>query len=135
MISRRPAFQNPFEQRVTLLRALAAPGPIVVSGNVLYLQLWYYAPAQLKGRLLYIADPASARRLTKSDTLDRGYLALTRWTALPVQEYETFVAMHHQFRVYAAGSGWLIQRLEEDGASFDPLDEDAGGRLYFVTLP
>jgi hypothetical protein len=82
---------------------------------------------------VYLADPESARRFTGSDTIDRGYLALARWVPLPVMSYAEFVSRQRAFTVYAAGSGWLIARLEEDGASLELAGAEAGGREYRVT--
>ena len=129
-----PPYQDPVENRIQLVAALRTPGPTVVSSSLTYLQLWYYTAPALRGRLTYLADPHAARGRTGSDTIDRGYLALARWTPVSVQRYDTFIATHPEFRVYSAGSGWLMDELEATGARIELLGPDAGGRLYRVVV-
>jgi hypothetical protein len=53
---------------------------VVDHGGVVYLDLWYYAPAGGGERAVYLADPAAELAFDRTDTVDRGYLALGRWT-------------------------------------------------------
>ena len=129
--SAKPA--NPVEQRPMLAATLSSHGRVVASGSLTFLQLWYYAPPMQRMRLLYIADPAIARHFTGSDTFDRGYLALSKWTAVPVEEYGPFVSRTAEFTVYALGSGWLLEKLREDGATVQLVGTEPGGRLYRVS--
>jgi hypothetical protein len=124
---------DPLAARPLLTEALSRPGPLVASGSLTYLQLWYYAPPLQRGRLTYLVDPVAAIRLTGSDTFDHGYLALARWTAVAVRPYQEFVDRHHEFRLYAAGSGWLLTALEEDGAVLELRGVEPGGRMFHVT--
>jgi hypothetical protein len=82
-----------------------------------------------------VADVENARRFMASDTIDRGYLALHRWTAVPIEPYDRFIAGHREFRVHEAGSGWLLRKLEEMGATRTDLGRGPGERLYLVQLP
>ena len=125
---------GPFEARPVLTAALKSPGPTAITGGLTYLQLWYYAPPELKPRLVYVADPPSARRLTRSDTIDLGLLALSRWTTVGAVPFDVFSAQHRTFRVYAYGSGWLLDRLRESGAELEERDAEASARLYLVRL-
>jgi hypothetical protein len=79
-----------------------------------------------------VADPESAITYTGSDTIDRGLLAIAGRTPVNVSDYGSFVARHPEFRVYTAGSGWVLDRLERAGAAIDPLAEEPGGRLLLV---
>ena len=123
---------NPLADRQLLVDALRGPGPVVASGSLTYLQLWYYAPPLERGRLTYLADSAAALRLTSSDTFDQGYLTLARWTAVSVQPYRTFVERYPEFRLYEAGSGWLLTALKEEGAILELRGVEPGGRIYQV---
>jgi hypothetical protein len=125
---------DPFEARPVLVDALKSPGPTAITGGLTYLQLWYYAPAALKPRLVYIADPSSARRLTGSDTIDLGLLALSRWTTVGAVPFAGFRLQHRTFRVYAYGSGWLLDRLRESGAELEEREAEASAQLYIVRL-
>lgn len=125
---------HPVNSRPTLVASLRSPGPTAVTGGLTYLQLWYYAPTDLKPRLTYIADPHYARRYTGSDTFDLGYLTLARWTAVNVARFDSFTANHREFRVYAFGSGWLLHKLQDADAQIDTLGSDPGARLLHVRL-
>ena len=129
-----PPYQDPVQNRTQLVASLRSPGPTVVSSSLTYLQLWYYTPPALRGRLIYLADPHAARARTGSDTIDRGYLALARWTPVSVQRYDMFIAKYPDFRVYSAGSGWLMDELDAIGARIELVGPDAGGRLYRVVV-
>jgi hypothetical protein len=129
-----PARVDPVRERPLLARQLAQPGPTVLTGSVLFLQLWYYTPARLRGHMVYVADPAAALHYTGSDTIDRGYLVLRRWSAVNVQEFVPFVAAHPRFRVHAEGSGWLLDKLYDAGAVIEPEESERGRSVYNVAL-
>jgi hypothetical protein len=110
----------------------AAVVVVCVSGGLMYLQFWCYAPPLLKQRLCYLADPDAARRLVDTDSIDNGLLALRRWTAVSVHDYDRFVEAHATFIVYGAGSGWVLQRLSESGASVRETGVELGAHIYEV---
>lgn len=132
--SDRPRFSNPVAERTVLNTSLRSPSPTVVSSSLRFLQLWFYSPPDLKVRMRYLVDPREALTRTGSDTIDRGYLALSRWTALPVEPYQHFTDTHSAFRVYEAGSGWLLGKLETDNALIEEVAQEPGAKLYQVTL-
>jgi hypothetical protein len=107
----------------------------VLAGGLPYLQLWYYTPAAQKARALYVADPGAELQQTQADTIDRGYLALSRWAPVPVLEYAGFVRDHRRFQLYLCGSDWLAMRLRSDGAAFTRTGHELGCWLYLVRLP
>jgi hypothetical protein len=123
---------DPVAQRPLLAGALTASSPLAASGSLTFLQFWYYAPPAQRDRFVYLADRLAARQWTGSDTFDRGYLALARWTPVPVKGYAKFVEQHAEFRVYAAGSGWLLDKLHEDGLREELLASEPGGRLFRI---
>jgi hypothetical protein len=126
---------NPIEDRTLLTSSFQSPGPTVISSSLQFLQYWYYLPPAFATRVCYLADPAQALSRTGSDTIDRGYLALSRWTAVPIQPYQTFLAQHRSFRVYEGGSGWLLDALRDLHARIDLIARSPEGRLYQVTMP
>lgn len=130
-----PALRDPFQTR-PLLRSAVMTGPSLISASSLqFLQYWYYAPAAQKARLRYLADADEARKYLQSDTIDRGYLSLRRWTAVPIEPYADYVAGHREFRVHEAGSGWLLLKLEAAGATKRELGKAPGERLFLVQMP
>jgi hypothetical protein len=130
-----PVYQDPVKGRTVLLAELRSPGPTVVASSLQFLQLWYYTPSEMRGRMRYLLDPAAALRYGHSDTIDLGYAALARWTALPVEPFDQFVAVHRSFRVYVAGSGWLLDKVRDARADIQEISREQGGELLVVTLP
>jgi hypothetical protein len=131
--SDRPRFRNPVAERAVFDASLRSPSLTVVSSSLQFLQLWFYSPPDLKGRMRYLVDPGEALKRTGSDTIDRGYLALSKWTALPVEPYQDFVNKHPSFRVYEAGSGWLLGTLQDADAVIEEIAHEPGARLYQIT--
>lgn len=127
---RHRPYPDPVAARPMLAKAAQAPGPIAVAGRLQFLQYWYYTPPDLRGRLVYLADPDAAVRFLGTDTIDRGYLALARWAPVPVHPYADFVHRHDGFRVYTGGSGWLLERLRRERWALDLLGREPGGELY-----
>lgn len=126
--------EDPVAARPLLVRSLEMPGRTVAAGQLWFLQLWFYAPPALKPRVVYLADPDLALRYTGSDIVDRNYMALARWTPVPIERFDTFVDHHTGFRVYSAGAGWLLDGLRDQGALVETVGSEAGGQLYQVTL-
>jgi hypothetical protein len=126
---------DPVAARPVFLSSLRSPGPTVVSSSLHFAQLWYYTPPEFQARLRYLADPDQALERTGADTIDRGYLALARWRRVPVEPYGRFVADYPDFRVYESGSGWLLGKLADSGASIEEIASEPGGRLYQVRIP
>jgi len=127
--------EDPIAARPLLVRSLEMPGRTVAAGQLWFLQLWFYAPAALKPRVVYLADPDLALRYTGSDVVDRNYVALARWTPVPIERFDTFVDRNAGFRVYSAGAGWLLDGLRDHGAILETAGSEAGGQLYQVTMP
>jgi hypothetical protein len=82
--------------------------------------------------MIYLADPESQARETGSDTLDRGYLALGRWTSLPAVPLAEFVRTHGVFFMYSLGPTWVEGSLARHGAVLTEVGRDAHGALYEV---
>ena len=131
----RTPYPNPVAERPALTGALQRGENVCITGGLMYLQFWYYAPTLLKPRLDYLVDPATARRLMGTDGVDNGLIALRRWSAVTALDYDRFVSDHGRFTVYRAGSGWLLDKLTESGASIREAGVELGFRIYDVVLP
>lgn len=128
-------FRSPLAGRVVLHEALGGPEPVAVTGGLVFLQLWYYTPSELRDRLVYVADPDAAFRVTGSNTIDGGLMALARWAPARVEPYDAFVAAHPSFVVYRYGSGWILEQLAEDGATLGAARTgDPGAALVPVRM-
>jgi hypothetical protein len=112
-----PSDGNPFE-RETILRDALNRGPVVIPDGQLYLQMWYYAPAQYRSRLIFLADSAAAVKYMGYDTIDGGLLALRGWADVKVVEYAEFARGTREFTLYQTSlrPGWVLARVVADGA-------------------
>ena len=129
-----PVLQDPYLTRPLLQRATTGQQETISASSLQFLQYWYYSPAPQKGRLRYLADPEEARRYMGSDTIDRGYLALRRWTTVPVDLFDDYIAAHQELYVHEAGSGWLLRKLADGRARREQIAAGPGERLYLVRL-
>jgi len=134
------AFRDPpsvpprLEDHPAIVDALSRSGPVVLNGSVFYLPLWYYAPPEIRPRLLYLADPGGELRETGGDTVDVGYQALARWTTVPVVPLADFLRTHDRFDFYSTGPDWTTASLSKAGAMFSELRRDGHGTLYDVRV-
>jgi hypothetical protein len=133
-VIRSAPFDNPVTARPLLAASLRQPGPTVASAQLWFLQLWYYAAPELKSRMVYVADPDRSLQYTGSDTMDRNYLALARWTAVPVERLDSFLPRHPDLRIYASGSGWLLEWLRDRHARLEMMGTEPGGQLYTAAI-
>jgi hypothetical protein len=114
-------------ERCVRLDQQAEPGlPVAVADPFAFLQLTYYAPPPLRGRLVYLSDVAAARRRNPTDPRDWVLRQLRRWTAVSVDDYRDFLATHSRFFVFG-DDGWLPATLAADGVRCRPC---AGPALY-----
>jgi hypothetical protein len=124
---------NPVAERPALGAMLHRGETVCITGGLMFLQFWYYTPPMQKARLCYLVDPAAARRIMGTDSFDIGIATLARWTAVGGWEYERFVETHPRFVVYAAGSGWLLDKLRESGVEVRETGMELGARMYDVS--
>ena len=128
---------NQLERRPLLMdRLFRSPDPIVITGGVDYVEIWYYTPPTARPRALFLGDPASELRQNRADSVSRGYSALARWTPLPVVPIEEFVASHRRFWMYSFGPDWIERSLTRRGATLieHGRDRDGAGTLYEVRM-
>lgn len=130
----RSTFQDPVRARPVLMRQLEGPEPVVVTGGLVFLQLWYYAPPPLRDRLTYVADPPAAARAIGTDTIDTVLLELRKMAPMSVAPFRDFTATRNSFVVYALGSGPFLDELRSGGATIAEIGSEAGARLYHVRL-
>jgi hypothetical protein len=111
-----PDRDNPVERDATLVEALGQ-GQVVVPDGQLFLQMWYYVPAPLKAKLLYLVDYPSAVQYMGFDAIDSGVVALKSW--VPVMDYKDYATPGREFRLYQSSMrpGWVLAKVVKDGAS------------------
>jgi hypothetical protein len=115
---------NPFNSQHGL-RQMLKNGPVAFEDRIPYLQLWYYAPASLKPRLICITDPYA------NDTV-----ALNEFDRLgvPLVRYRDFVHPGMSFFFYAdrrEKKSRFIRAIEQDGGTVEKI-EPAGRRTLML---
>jgi hypothetical protein len=137
-IQHPPVFVSQLDEHPILAKWLeGTTDPIAVSGGVDYLGLWYSIPERGRFRAVYLADPKSELQAEGTDTVDRGYLALARWTPVPAVPIKQFIYTRHHFWLYSVRTDWVQTRLVGLGATMvERAREPVGiGTLYQVSLP
>jgi hypothetical protein len=68
--------------------------------------------------LIYLADPAAARRYLQTDAVELGVLGMKDIAPLRVERYRRFIAAHPRFVVYGRDRAWdwLTSALRADGS-------------------
>jgi hypothetical protein len=92
--------------------SVSGDSPVVISNPLLFLQYLHYTPPGLKSRLCYLMDLDAVRK-SGVDTPDRTLEELRKRIPMPVEDYRSFMSLHHHFYLYGPKT-WLISRLLED---------------------
>ena len=130
LIADRPAFRDPVKTRPLFLQELHGSLPVVVTGGIQFLQLWYYTPPELRNHVWYVADPELALKYLGSNTIDLGYAKLVHWSPVNVKSARDLMAQQ-EFVLYDDGSGWLPQSLS--GATVTHQGSELGDTISHVT--
>jgi hypothetical protein len=121
---------NPLDDVPLLVRALQHE-TVVVDNPLLFLQLWYYAPSNLKGRLLYLSDAESAVKYNHTDEAMDVFGPLDA----PVTPYNTFATPGREFVLFTGRKfGWLPKRLAEDLDQVAEVGRDGNDVLLKVKI-
>ncbi len=136
-IADRHPLTSPLSSRPVLVDMLKGSFPLAMTGGVAYLEMWYYASEETRSRAVYLADPRGQRRDTGSDTADRNYLALARWSPVPAVPVGEFVKTHKRFWLYSFDSNWAERTLRYWDATMTVWGKEspAAGTLYEVRMP
>ena len=127
---------EPLNTRSAVIAQLEKTGSIpIVLTDIDFLQAWYYAPAEWRARLWYVADPDATLEAIGTGTIDRNLLVLARYAPVNVASYRSFVAHRHRFLVLSSReSGWLLRRLQSDGGVARLIGEDSSVPIYDVSF-
>jgi hypothetical protein len=123
----RRAAGNPFLRARVLRQALRSqPEPVVISNNLSFLELWYYAPDDMKPRLLCLNDEKSAVQYYFRDDVAGDSL---RAIGVPFYSYRQFATPGKQFLIYFVGWSWMTYKVLEEGGTLDPMPENPKGMI------
>jgi hypothetical protein len=114
------ALLNPEQSETTRIeRRLSGleggPAPVVVTSPHKFLELYYYAPNELRSRLRYIASREVSVRELGSDTADRGLILLAKVVPLPVGIYPGDLPRTSYYVVDLEPLNWLVRELARAG--------------------
>lgn len=119
-----------------LLRA-PADLPIVVTNAYDYVPDWWYAPAPLQRRLVYLSDVRYA--ILQPDFVPELSLVVDRkFIPLPLYDYNSYIAAHPHFLLLRSGEArlnWTGARLASSGWRLTPLATAGAAVLYRVDRP
>jgi putative effector of murein hydrolase LrgA (UPF0299 family) len=108
--------------------------PIVVADAVLFAQLAYYSPPELRSRLVYLTDPADAIR--RADFLPELGLNSSRGIRPDrIEDYAPFLSRNREFWLYCHGVPrleWLQSRLRDEGWTLSEEARKGSGVLIRV---
>ena len=92
-------------------------------------------PPEARQRVTYLADAHGQKRDTYSDTVERGYMALARWTPVPVVELRDYVKQHPSFWLYVLEPNWALHSIQMMPVTIEEhvRERDSKGVLLRVT--
>jgi hypothetical protein len=93
--------------------------PVAVDGGNAYLQLLYYAPAELRNHMIRVVNPEARLRWTDNDMGDIYHRSLGQFFPWRIEDSASFFAAHKKFLVMSDGTifthaRWLPQSLLEN---------------------
>jgi hypothetical protein len=117
--------------------------PVVVSDGHDFLQLQHYANKNWQRRFVVVLDREQAVAYAGNDSMDQHLAVLRNYVALPIYDFQPFLAEHAAFLVYSGNGGlgfdWWPRRLKKDGfkvqnVSVRPIEfHDYYHRVVLVT--
>jgi hypothetical protein len=138
-----PVLSAPIRRQPDMLRDrfpmlvdwLKQSDPVALTGGVLFLETWYAMPPEARQRVTYLADAHGQKRDTYSDTVEHGYLALARWTPVPVVELRDYMKKHPSFWLYVLEPNWALHSIQMMPVAIEEhvRERDSKGRLLHVT--
>jgi hypothetical protein len=109
--------------------------PIVIADHHVFMELTYYAPQDLRSRIVYVVSPGMERSYTGIDTGDLLLSALARHTSLPIVTYDDFVRRNKHFILAADAEDWLVWHFERSGYQVKLTTPHWAPGLFEVAIP
>jgi hypothetical protein len=135
-----PVSQITIDRPAAWLRTGAeADLPVVIADPHTFTVLSHYGAADLRRRIVYLADPALALTYLGHNSVERGMLDLLKpWFHMNVVEFEPFVGEHSRFLVYGdfyrmSFLSWLTPELHRRGLRLELLNRQGDNLLLLVS--
>jgi mannosyltransferase len=97
-------------------------GLILVPDSHVFIELSYYAPAEIRNRLVYPVRRKLELQYLHSDTSALEFAALGRRTKLHVEEYRYFLEQHASFIMVCVTGDYLLGELTRCGRKVTPIE-------------
>ncbi len=113
--------------------------PIIYAQPIEFVESDFYAPQDLAGRFVYVADSRMAIQFTQTDGVDTALLNGSRWLRLKgkVISYEEFLASYKKFVLLHDDNpefNWLSPRLRQIGVRLTTIPS-TGQRMLLCEFP
>lgn len=107
--------------------------PVVIASGYEFLKVRKYAPAELRPRLISIADPDLAIERIGTDSIDRANALLMNFVPLPFKRFDQLASGYPRF-YFASGGGfeWLTSYLIAKGYHLELLGPVDGGLTLYM---
>ena len=112
--------------------------PVVVADAQSFAVLSHHGSADVKSRIVYLADPDLALKHLGHNSVERGMLDLLRpWFGMNVVDFEPYMAAHGRFLVYGdfvrlSFLNWLLPELHARGWRTELLDRGGDNLLLLA---
>lgn len=116
---------RPSEREVALIAA--AETPVLVLGELDFLEIFHQLPAPLRNKIYYASDRKLARRHSGEDTGQRALEDLARFVPLNLVSLCDFTRENRHFTILMFRPYWLLDKLANDGASVKFLSGQLAG--------
>ena len=110
---------------------------MVIADPHTFTVLSHYGRADIRTRIVYLADPDLALKHLGNNSVERGMLDLVQpWFRMHVVEFQPFIRQHDRFLVYGdfvrlAFLNWLVPELPAQGMHTELLNH-AGDNLLLL---
>ncbi len=107
--------------------------PVVIGSGYEFMKIRKYAPAELRPRLISVADPDLAIERIGTDSIDRANALLMDFVPLPFRRFDQLASAYPRF-YFASGGGfeWLMNYLIAKGYHLELLGPVDGGLTLYM---
>jgi hypothetical protein len=107
--------------------------PIVVASGIDYVEMQYYADAELRKRLVTVIDPEVAINLVGTNSIDMTSFISRNFLPLQIETRAEFLQTHPHFLMWSGGTfEWLPRYLLENGYRISLLSQHGRQAVYRV---
>ena len=114
---------------IALSKLRPSDEPIFVTGPVEFAELWFYAPAELRSRLIYPDCPELDLKYLGTNSSTIIYEGLARISRFKLERCDAVLSNRKPFKLVVNNNDYLVQVLTSQGRTVTP--EDVGNKIIF----